>query len=196
MDVSYPLAPNPIFASVQGEGALLGVPMIFVRLAGCSIGCPLCDTDYRKTSRATAKEIVERIGPIYSNEQWAWLTGGEPTDHDLEPLIAELHSYGFSVALATAGHRQAYGIAKVDWLSVSPHDPKAWRIKRGDELKLVPGLNGHSLAAFAGKLHKFRHRYVSPCYGKPETIAECLEFVRANPLWRMTTQAQKVWGLS
>jgi organic radical activating enzyme len=41
-----PIAPNGIFRTIQGEGALMGVPMIFVRLAGCSIGWDVMGADY------------------------------------------------------------------------------------------------------------------------------------------------------
>lgn len=43
----YAIAPNGVFPTVQGEGAMLGVPTLFVRLAGCSVGCAGCDIDYR-----------------------------------------------------------------------------------------------------------------------------------------------------
>ena len=34
------------FYSIQGEGATVGQPAIFVRLQGCSVGCGWCDTKY------------------------------------------------------------------------------------------------------------------------------------------------------
>ena len=35
---------SEIFSSVQGEGRWTGHPAIFIRLAGCSVGCAFCDT--------------------------------------------------------------------------------------------------------------------------------------------------------
>lgn len=55
----YPLARGGgVFATIQGEGALLGVPMVFVRLAGCSVGCPRCDTDYAVGERMDARDVA------------------------------------------------------------------------------------------------------------------------------------------
>jgi len=34
------------FYSIQGEGATAGLPAIFVRLQGCTVGCTWCDTKY------------------------------------------------------------------------------------------------------------------------------------------------------
>jgi 7-carboxy-7-deazaguanine synthase len=199
----YPLSPRPIFQTVQGEGYMLGRPMTFLRLAGCSVGCPLCDTDYRVDSRATVGEIVERVKALPHRLPWVWVTGGEPTDHDLWPLIRGLKAANYHVALATAGHRELpyrTGPDRVGWLSVSPHDPAAWRQFSGDEVKLVPGLNGHRLADFTRVLRFstmwFGHRYVSPCAGDPTSVAECVEWVMSRPGWVLTCQAHKQWGLA
>lgn len=37
---------NNLYATIQGEGALSGVPMIVLRLHGCPVGCPFCDTKH------------------------------------------------------------------------------------------------------------------------------------------------------
>ena len=82
------MAPNGVFNTVQGEGNLLGVPMTFVRLAGCSVGCPGCDTDYSVALRLSVAEVVERVQRL-ARRKWVWLTGGEPTDH---PLALDQHN--------------------------------------------------------------------------------------------------------
>ena len=35
---------SEVFSSVQGEGRYAGHPAIFIRFAGCSVGCYFCDT--------------------------------------------------------------------------------------------------------------------------------------------------------
>ena len=37
---------NEIFATVQGEATFAGTPSIFIRLQGCNVGCPWCDTKH------------------------------------------------------------------------------------------------------------------------------------------------------
>ena len=73
--VKYPMAPNPIFSSLQGEAHLRGFRMTFIRLAGCSVGCANCDTDYSKASAMAASEIAELADgatPRKQRDRWAW----------------------------------------------------------------------------------------------------------------------------
>lgn len=179
----YPLAPNGIFASIQGEGALLGTPMVFVRLAGCSIGCPTCDTDYRVDRRATAATIADEVGKVAGVARWVWVTGGEPTDHDLTELRGALGQTGMHLALATSGKRKVEHTW--DWLSVSPHTPGKPVQWHGHEVKLVFGLNG-----LAPEAIDFRD-YLSFAYRYTNDPA----WVQANHGWRLNIQAHKVWQL-
>jgi organic radical activating enzyme len=57
---TYGIAPDGIFWSLQGEAHLRGFQMAFVRLAGCSVGCPQCDTDYSLHERLT----VDASSPV------------------------------------------------------------------------------------------------------------------------------------
>ena len=203
--MKYPLAPNPIFWTIQGEAHLRGFQMCFVRLAGCSVGCAHCDTDYRKQEMAIADEIAARaddLTPTNARDRWVWITGGEPTDHNLIPLINALRARRFSIAVASSGHRRM--IPPVDWLSISPHDPAKWVQTYGSEVKIVPGLNGFSIEDFLS-VHPdsqtdFMYRYVQPLsIGKvedPASLRTCLEFVRANPNWALSRQDHHYWSVA
>jgi 7-carboxy-7-deazaguanine synthase len=204
---TLPLAPQGVFLTFQGEGVMMGEPMAFVRLAGCSVGCPGCDTDYSVASRATPRDIARMAVEAAPGVRWAWVTGGEPTDHDgLTPLVEELRRAGFYVALATSGIRPVTmgrkpGAGGVDFLSVSPHDPARWVQRWGCQLNLVFGLNGltpESVEPHLSGMHPatFPHCYATPCDGRPETLAVCVEFVRRHPGFRLGAQAHKQWRLA
>ena len=201
----YPLTNNPVFWTIQGEGHMRGMQMCFVRLAGCSVGCPNCDTDYRKQEMATPEEIAARadaVTPPNAQKRWVWITGGEPTDHNLTVLIEALRARRFSIALASSGHR-AFNLP-VDWLSISPHDPAKWVQTSGSEMKIVPGLNGFGIEDFRtahpDEQTDFAYRYVQPLsLGKqedPESLSACLEFVRANPNWSLSRQDHHYWNVA
>lgn len=213
----YPIAPDGIFWSLQGEGHLRGFQMGFIRLAGCSVGCPQCDTNYSVAEKLRTIEIVERCREVFptTRDAWVWITGGEPTDHDLRPLTSFLSGHGFRVALATSGVRPH--IPPVDWLSVSPHsaDPGKFRQRYGSELKLVDGLHGLSLTEWAkewGDRASFMYRYVQPQSKRvirpdergrvvhweedPESLRRCLDFLNEHPDWALSRQDHPAWSVA
>ena len=203
--MKYPLTSNPIFWTIQGEAHLRGFQMCFVRLAGCSVGCEHCDTDYQRQEFATEEQIAARadeVTPQNARDRWVWITGGEPTDHNLMPLIGALRRKRFSIAVASSGHRRM--IPPVDWLSISPHDPSKWVQTYGNEVKLVPGLNGFSIEDFRSAhpddQTDFMYRYVQPLSidkrEDPESLRTCLEFVKTNPNWALSRQDHHYWGVA
>lgn len=66
-----------VFQSVQGEGAFCGTFATFVRLAGCNLACPFCDTGY--ASEGVGQEIPPAQLATLIGDAWhvVW-TGGEP----------------------------------------------------------------------------------------------------------------------
>ena len=193
---TFPLASDGVFWTLQGEGALSGEPMAFVRLAGCSVGCPECDTDYRVVERVTVKEIVRRIQLIVPAGfwPWVWITGGEPLDHDITPLVDCLRTINFRVALATSGNKPIQQAQLYNWISVSPH--VAEPVQRfGHEIKVVPALNGLTwgdVDAIDNWCH-FPYKFIQPLYGAD--VQPHIDFVLSHPGWRLTSQAHKPWGL-
>lgn len=98
-----------VFRSIQGEGLLMGRRQVFVRLAGCHVGCRYCDTEWafaeladvavpnrpgeRVDNPLTPEQVVALVdaadpasspGPRASVS----LTGGEPLEQ--APFVAAL----------------------------------------------------------------------------------------------------------
>lgn len=126
---------HEMFSSFQGEGALVGVPMTFIRLYGCNLSCPWCDTQQDRYTEMTPFEIVPRV-----QDEWVCITGGEPTIHkDLPILVNALRERLIMVAIETNGT----GLLPrgLNWICVSPKDPwpESDILEIADEVKLLVG---------------------------------------------------------
>jgi 7-carboxy-7-deazaguanine synthase len=113
-----------IFHSLQGEGKLAGVPSVFVRLAGCPVGCPWCDTksawSMHNYPRLAIDDIVEQVTAY--NCPYVVVTGGEPLIHRaVGTLIGAFRRDGLHVTLETAGI--IYRKFACQLLSLSPKLP-------------------------------------------------------------------------
>lgn len=101
------LAINSIFYTIQGEGPFAGSPAVFVRLAGCNLQCPMCDTEYTSRQQMGWPQVIETV----QNESYfttdkkglVVITGGEPFRQNLYPLVSNLLTHGFKVQIETNG---------------------------------------------------------------------------------------------
>lgn len=95
-----------IFLTIQGEGPLVGSPAIFIRLAGCDLQCPACDTNYtRGRAVLSLYEIINQIRKLTTTKfkPLIVLTGGEPFRQPCGPLIRALRLEGYTVQVETNG---------------------------------------------------------------------------------------------
>jgi len=113
------------FVSLQGEGALTGMPSWFVRLSGCNLRCRWCDTPYASWSPEGEQRTIEALveEALASGVRHAVVTGGEPLIFPQCPeLCARLRERGLHVTIETAGTVDSPGgtPAECDLLSLSP----------------------------------------------------------------------------
>lgn len=98
-----PLSVHSIFHTIQGEGPFCGTPAVFIRLAGCNLRCPACDTNYT-TNRWNSGPIailqsVQELTP----SGLVVITGGEPFRQDIAKLLNVLTDAGYYVQIETNG---------------------------------------------------------------------------------------------
>lgn len=116
------------FHSWQGEGLHMGRSACFIRLFGCPLHCPWCDSagtwhpDYipEKVKRLESSYLADWA--LSKGPDFVVITGGEPAIHDLTELTANLRERGLPVHLETSGAFALQGT--FDWITVSPKRAK------------------------------------------------------------------------
>jgi 7-carboxy-7-deazaguanine synthase len=164
---------HSIFYTIQGEGPFTGHPAVFVRLAGCNLQCPGCDTDYTSVRKEMSiaeilLEIEMSAYPVYlQRSRLIVITGGEPFRQNLTELTNLLLGQGFKVQVETNGTlAPSIGFSK-DIIIVC--SPKAGKINgkmlhRADCFKYV--MASRSVAADGLPILALDHT-ASPCVGRP-----------------------------
>jgi len=119
--------------TIQGEGALIGEPTVFVRTGGCDYRCSWCDSlhavdsAYRHTWQAMGSDAVwaevQRLSK--GKPLTVSLSGGNPAIQDFAPLIALGHGTGYRFACETQGSISKPWFADLDTLVLSPKPPSS-----------------------------------------------------------------------
>jgi len=102
---------SEIFFSLQGESTRVGLPTVFVRLAGCPLRCVWCDTAYAFQGGATLSlgTVLERIAAFDCHT--VCVTGGEPLAQPAcLALLRALCDAGYAVSLETSGALDISGV--------------------------------------------------------------------------------------
>lgn len=181
---------NEVFYSLQGEGAYTGVPMIFVRFAGCNLRCPFCDTKHEPYSEMSASEIREAIAQYTCKR--VCLTGGEPTLQVTAELIREAFA-GYRVHMETNGTNPIP--EGVDWATVSPKQGRVV-VEHCQELKLLHGQGADDPARW--ELFDAEVYCLQPIDVEGDAalsalnVADTIEYCKAHPKWRLSLQTHKI----
>lgn len=190
---------NEIFYSLQGEGYYAGTAAVFVRLSGCNLQCPFCDTQHEAGIEMTDDEIVEAVKPYPA--RLVVVTGGEPSLQLTKSLVNALHDIDKMVAVETNGTHKLPG--NVDWITLSPKDgylgDEARVVLRiVDEIKVI--FDGEHEPGFYPRIICTHARFLQPCdTGDPARNAEIvnatIEYIKKDPRWRLSLQVHKILNI-
>lgn len=211
---------NEVFETIQGEAHWTGTPAVFVRLQGCAVGCPWCDTKHTWELRPEAEiraeamfeklvdaptfalmddvelalQIVERFSAMH-----VVITGGEPCQYDLSTLSTALLSGGYEVQVETSGTEEI----KIDpraWVTLSPKYGMpggkailASAFNRANEIKLPVG-SPRDVARFEAETAMMPIHagkvWLQPLSQSEKATGFCIEAARDRG-WRVSLQTHK-----
>lgn len=214
---------NEMFETIQGEGSNTGRPSVFVRLQGCPVGCPWCDTKhtwhvlpedlrdegdilFKQESSATytnidAQALADRVATFQAKH--VVITGGEPALYDLRPLTDALFRHNCTVQLETSGTHEISIHARA-WVTVSPKIdmPGGFAVRddalaRANEIKMPVG-KMDDIEALHTLLGRKQHRTSALIYLQPLSLSrKATELCVANAIsnnWRVSIQVHAALG--
>lgn len=185
---------SEVFYSIQGEGKHTGMPAIFVRLAGCTMNCPFCDTKY---AFQTGEEWNEArlTGELKKYPcKTVIVTGGEPTEQNAPALFAALKNAGYAIHLETNGSIDT-DVSRVDFVCVSPKKyVSAEMLKKADVIKIVVGQDTDltDLKKYYAYENDKTQIYLQPESNKQENINLCVKLLKEHPSARLSLQTHKM----
>ena len=202
-----------IYYTLQGEGAQVGRPAVFLRFAGCNLWsgreedrlsaiCQFCDTDFVGVDGpgggkfATPNELAAAVAncwPGSHGKPFVVCTGGEPLLQLDEPLVQALHHLGFEIAIETNG--TLLPPAGIDWITVSPKAGAELLLKHGDELKLIYPQAGAEPKRY--ERLDFQHFFLQPMDSsdREKNTKLAVRFCLDHPHWRLSLQTHKYLGI-
>lgn len=198
--------------TIQGEGALSGRSAWFVRLYGCTVGCPWCDQAYGpddnygqnlSSQLMTISSIVERV----SSAGYVCISGGEPMmQNDLPKLCRALVERGKFVSIETSG---AYyqDLPPGVWVTLSPKDHLKTHpilddrvLRRANEIKLVveqaSDLEYYKSRGLLPAISQPTQVYLQPEWNSIETsLPTVIDLLHQNSRYKLSLQTHKYIGV-
>jgi len=186
-----------IFYSLQGEGANMGKPAIFIRLAGCNKDCWFCDTNWKNGIEMSIEEILQKIEK-YPAKMIIW-TGGEPTLQLSNEILHHFtHYYN---CIETNGTNPVP--SKIDYIACSPKVDVEILHKNFDfvnEFRFPYYKEIENTLPKIADLPKANNYFLSPIlFGNDifakknrENVISSIDFIKKNPQWRLSVQTHKL----
>ncbi len=185
------------FYTLQGEGRYSGRAAYFIRLGGCDVECHWCDVKESWDAESHPKLTVDALVEACTNTQaeFAVITGGEPTMHNLTALTEALNSKNIECAIETSGTHPLTGTWH--WICLSPKKFKPMLDEyytSAHELKVV--INHKSDLEWAEnhaqKINENCLLYLQPEWDKRDKMLPLIiDYIKENPKWRLSLQTHK-----
>ena len=184
------------FYTIQGEGYHKGTAAYFIRIGGCDVGCHWCDVKESWNADlhppTDTSVIVENAA---KHSDTIVVTGGEPLMWNMNPLTNQLKAKGLKTHIETSGAYPLTG--DWDWICLSPKKmklPLKEVYSKANELKVIV-YNRDDLRFAeeqAEKVNKNCILYLQPEWSKRDKVIPIIvEFVMANPKWKVSLQTHK-----
>ncbi len=165
-----------LFYSIQGEGALVGVPSVFIRTSGCNLRCVWCDTPYTSWQPEGTELSLDQIlqEAAAHPARHVVVTGGEPMiAPEILPLTERLRSLGMHITIETAG--TVFQPVACDLMSISPKlansTPAGLWAAQHDRLRIQPHVLGELM-----RRYEYQLKFV---IARPEDMAEVRGLLQA-----------------
>lgn len=185
------------FFTLQGEGYQTGRAAYFIRLGGCDVGCSWCDSRYSWNPDlhplVDADTIIEHV--LDSGTDSVVVTGGEPLMWDLDYLCRQLKDRHINTFIETSGAYRLSG--EWDWICLSPKKnmPPVGNIcEVAHELKVIieDGADFDWAEKYRMLVKDDCMLFLQPEWSRFRTIIpEIADYVKKNPIWRVSLQSHK-----
>ena len=196
---------NETFISLQGEGHFTGTPAFFLRLSGCNLQCPFCDTNHQAFREMSEDEIVREASR--GKPRHIVITGGEPALQLTQLLVDKLHEAGFFIQVETNGTLPLP--EGIDWVTCSPKRAPLQTSPRGgrlhvDELKvLYKGIDDDPERFLESLPQRGSRRgllYLQPLDTGDEMrnriiLRDTIAYILQHPKWSLSLQTHKLLGI-
>lgn len=119
------------YETIQGEGVLVGTPVLIIRLSGCQLRCSYCDTKFSwdEGTEIPDDEIIKIVKR--TDKDWIMFSGGEPLEpfkiQSITKVIRAVKEKYYTVE--TNGVNHEFDRSLFDIVTVSPKteaDAKYW----------------------------------------------------------------------
>lgn len=184
-----------LFYSIQGEGKLLGVPSVFVRVSGCNLRCVWCDTPYASWEPEGEDWSVDRIVSAAEtlvreqsvagcpSSRHVVLTGGEPMIMpDIVDLAGAFKQNHWHITIETAG--TIYKELPMDLASISPKlsNSTPWQREKG-KFAVIHDRNRINVSAIQGLIDFAKDFQLKFVVSAPDDLSEIDQLLKQLKDW-------------